>query len=356
MRRNRSRGGFPSYDSILDTMTNVVGILIIVVAVTQLSVADAVSRTVAAEADTPAVDVDAREEARQHEAQLRADLLELRDRWGQLSRTAPEDSVQLGELRRSIRELALEVGDPTNFEEVGETVLQEEVAELESEFESLEALELEESELLSDLMAKLDDTQQTLEDRQSLRLPHSDASRSQGKQKRIFWCARGEVFLYDEASLQAQAMAEIAKTVGGKVDGLTIQQITRGLKKTIAHFEDDDIGDRDFQIRVAESEWRGFACTLDCDLRASANGDGVDELDGPRPKYQAELSKLDPTIEWIRFQVWDDSFEVYQKARSIAEEAGFAVGWKPRQEDHRDEWNIVSQSSTAGAGDGPTPD
>jgi hypothetical protein len=355
MRRNRSRGGFPSYDSILDTMTNVVGILIIVVAVTQLSVADAVSRTVAAEAETPAVDGDAREEARQHEAQIRADLEELRDRWGQFSRTAPEDSVQLGELRRSIRELALEVGDPTDFEEVGETILEEEVTELESEFESLEAQELEESERLGDLMARLDDTQQAIEDRQSLRLPNSNAALAKDKTVRLFWCVRGEVFPFDEKALQVKAMAEVVEVVGGDDGTVAVSELKRGLKKIISHFESEDVGDGHFQVRIIENNSTNEGCSVDCSLRETTGGDAMDDLDGPHPNYQAELSKLSAANDWVFFYVWDDSFEVYLKARDIATQAGFLAGWSPRSGELRDEW-WFSGSANAGAGGGPVPD
>jgi hypothetical protein len=40
-----------------------------------------------------------------------------------------------------------------------------------------------------------------------------------------------------------------------------------------------------------------------------------------------------PDRDFIRFQVWNDSFEVYLEARQVIEAAGFRAGWQAREKD-----------------------
>ncbi len=46
------------------------------------------------------------------------------------------------------------------------------------------------------------------------------------------------------------------------------------------------------------------------------------------PRWRAWLSRLDPEADFIRFQVWSDSFETYLAARRSVESAGLRAGWR----------------------------
>jgi hypothetical protein len=58
-------------------------------------------------------------------------------------------------------------------------------------------------------------------------------------------------------------------------------------------------------------------------LRSGAQGEGVGDLDRPDSEFQKTLQKLNRTEVSIVFMVRDDSEPVYEKARQIAEAAGF---------------------------------
>jgi hypothetical protein len=46
------------------------------------------------------------------------------------------------------------------------------------------------------------------------------------------------------------------------------------------------------------------------------------------PRWRAWLSRLSPETDFVRFQVWNDSFETYLAARQAVEKAGLRAGWK----------------------------
>jgi hypothetical protein len=45
--------------------------------------------------------------------------------------------------------------------------------------------------------------------------------------------------------------------------------------------------------------------------------------------------KRKPEDYVVIFRVWPDSYEVFRQARSLAWEAGFDVGWHPRESGER---------------------
>jgi hypothetical protein len=53
------------------------------------------------------------------------------------------------------------------------------------------------------------------------------------------------------------------------------------------------------------------------------------DLENPNTsQFQAILSQLSKTNQYVAFLVRDDSFSVFRKARQIADEAGFETGWE----------------------------
>lgn len=57
-------------------------------------------------------------------------------------------------------------------------------------------------------------------------------------------------------------------------------------------------------------------------------GETIEELESPNGKFQAILSQLVKTNQYIVFLVRDDSFTVFRKARQVADKAGFDTGWE----------------------------
>lgn len=62
-------------------------------------------------------------------------------------------------------------------------------------------------------------------------------------------------------------------------------------------------------------------------------GDSPDDLEGPTSPFRRKLAALEPSRHFLTFYVRPDSFEVFRTARKVAKEAGFEVGWRPRDSD-----------------------
>ena len=95
MRRPKKTSG-ASLDSLLDTMTNVVGILIIMLIVTQLGVGQAVERIKGFVDEVSQEDYD---QALAESEDLKALLEELRAEWRELDPRVPEMRLSLAVLR-----------------------------------------------------------------------------------------------------------------------------------------------------------------------------------------------------------------------------------------------------------------
>jgi hypothetical protein len=59
-----------------------------------------------------------------------------------------------------------------------------------------------------------------------------------------------------------------------------------------------------------------------------AMGDTPTTLEAANSKYQATLALLDKDHQYIAFLVRDDSFNVFRKARQVADSLGFDTGWE----------------------------
>jgi hypothetical protein len=89
------------------------------------------------------------------------------------------------------------------------------------------------------------------------------------------------------------------------------------------HLRKRDIGHGNFRWALitdprplARVEWRSLDAGIERTRLASS------------PELAAWLSERSPDHDFIRFQVWNDSFEVYLEARQVIESAGFRAGWE----------------------------
>ena len=63
--------------------------------------------------------------------------------------------------------------------------------------------------------------------------------------------------------------------------------------------------------------------------REGISGETVDDLEKPSSRYTKLLDELDPDSAWFAFAVDKESLDVFRKARDIAIQKGFAIGWDP---------------------------
>ena len=63
------------------------------------------------------------------------------------------------------------------------------------------------------------------------------------------------------------------------------------------------------------------------------SGEDIKRIENPRSDFHKVLGSLNKKEERIVFLVHEDSFEIFRKAREIALERGFEIGWWPHEKD-----------------------
>ena len=117
-------------------------------------------------------------------------------------------------------------------------------------------------------------------------------------------------------------------------------------KRRFHHVGKRDIGQGDLRWRIgADSRPHAWL-----EWRSRDSGIERTRLSSSRA-LQDWLAARSPERDFIRFQVWNDSFEVYLEARQVIEAAGFRAGWKARKKD--EELDLVLTSGRPPPREGP---
>jgi len=304
----RSRRTQPdNLDPLVDTLSNVVGILVIVIALTQIELGDALARVAGLERSRAAQAV-----AEEAERPAREEALE--SRWAALAerkQAAPEDLTRIAaELLAMIETLPEE----RDVETRTPTELARELAEAREEQAQTEAA-LE--------------TRNDRAERLNLVPPHLVARLPDPQVERGFvsWILvrHGRVFLVDREALYKEGSRAFERVIG--------PAIARGVRK-------DEFESAALYLRKHAAGTDGFRWQLRTqpELRVELGWPSPDRgiepflLDG-HPVLSEWLAARSPKSDFIRFQVWEDSFEAYLVARQAIEAAGFRAGWRARESD-----------------------
>ena len=285
------RASGENVDSLLDTMANVVGILIVMMAVTQLTVNDAMKRIQVWETEESGVLRQATQGA-EDELAKRAGI--------DLSQT-----LELGRLLDHIRALR-ESGTRTDT-----ATLSAEVARNRLRVRQLEASLAEGEQQLANLQIRLRESQSRSEEEGiQVRLP--DPLPPPPGAKRLIMIARhGRAF-----DPRLDQMWQEARGI-----------IRRAPRPLARYFDAYDVGNEMLRWRIAGQGSDGLVHRLD--WRSTEVGETASEIRRPGSRMRAALAEHDAKRRFIHFWVWGDSFEAYLEARRVAEEAGFKVGWQP---------------------------
>jgi len=290
-------------DPLVDTLSNVVGILVIVVVLTQLQLGDALERV--AEIDL----LRTREERAQGLMPAEVDALGLR-RDALLRRTdeGVEESIVLAEETLAALSEVAEVKPGKERRSMAD--LREELAESKAELNDERAALEQRGDFAGDL--------REVPKQMVARLP--DPQVVQGKESWIL-VRKGRIYLADREKLFDQGQRAIGKVLAGAIQD---QRIRPDEFETVAHyFRKRDVGAGNFRWRFettprnrVELEWR----SLDEGLEYPGLGS--------KRAMRAWLAERSPEIDFIKFHVWADSFEAYLEAREVIEAAGFRAGWR----------------------------
>lgn len=321
-------------DSLLDTMANVVGILVVLIAVTQLSVGDAVDRI--SQSAGREIEVSPAEVAlmRTRSEALQDSIVAAEADLAARTPTAKRTGLLLDELRPHIENLeALEGryelggdGAPKLAGEIDRlqaavTRLSAEVADAEARASGLEALL---ADVASETRPKI------------ARLPNPRPPPASAEQVAIF-CRYGRVSLLDLPGMNATLETGIRGALGdNRLPSLEDRAWLTNL------FDKVDVGSGNFRwsIRDDGDARRMFA---DIEWVDRSAGEQWSDLQRGDSEFVRALSQIRRSGRYLRFYVWSDSFEVYLEARFLAEQMGWQIGWLPIEKDEE-----VGQSLVGG--------
>jgi hypothetical protein len=324
MRRKERNDDEGSMDSLLDTLTNVVGILVIVLVVTQLGVGDAVSRI------TESIKVDPEEfEAKksklitlnQTRTRLKSEVTQLKDDVNQ-----DEASVSL-ELEQLKKKHSQELLDLANLKKKNLSV-ETAIEQAESEKEKREEVEAKIKSSLREvasLKSKLDQTpeREVLPGRE-MRLPDPRPA-PPGLIPFRFICYNNRIYPFNDFKALQKIANERAKLLKSRSRNDPMKGI------------DPDRFIKDFSRAPIRNKNVELAVTKHPDGRPRISftplergGASVRDIDRKGTRFNKDLAALDSSRYYLEFWVCGDSYDVYMSARAKAEALDLAVGWLPQ--------------------------
>lgn len=304
--RSRSSVDSQNLDSLLDTMANVVGILVVILAVTQISVGEAMKRIRAYE-DEAAVE-QALERERSSELRIEMDVLET-----ELASLNVEAKQQE---QSGLTEAAALLRRSPDAVELAEADTQQVTAALERESRqaaSLEAKIEERSRRLASLRISLD-SMPDIGPGKSVRLPDPRPA-PPGTVSAAFFCRYGRIFRVDLDTLKAQ-LVEVLKQSPGEAF--------------------PEIGSAELRWKPLPAARGRFAARLQ--WRSHSVGETLVEAQAQGSAYRGALAELHPKRNTLLFYVWPDSYDVYLRAREIGYRSGYLAGWEALPADRESDW------------------
>ena len=291
-------------DPLVDTLSNVVGILVIVVALTQLQLGDALERVVQLDR--------MRSEQEAARGLLPSEAEQLAARRDVLQRRTEVDLDEAAQMAsETLSRLAALESDP----EADSLADLDDLDDLERRLDASRE-KLDESLRMRDQRARYEARLQRVPKRMVARLP--DPQVFQGKESWIM-VRYGRIYLADREALLAEGSRAIGRILQDGVD----RRIRRDEFDAVAlYLRKRDVGAGNFRwALLTEPDIR-----VQLDWRSRDAGLEYDALTNSRA-LQAWLAARSPDVDLIKFHVWADSFEAYLAAREVVEKAGFRAGW-----------------------------
>jgi hypothetical protein len=327
-RKSKTSATGGNLDSMLDTLTNVVGILVIVLVAVQLSSQEAASR-IAEELEK----IDPQEVARLEEAAqaaqeqaaeaaeaLREQRQAVTDPRAELSRLEAALQIEQDLARQATARAAelekKQAAERLAAEEAAKRLAAEQ-AKREAEKESLE-------ERLAEMQRELENLPELVAaPAKEVRLPDPRPAPGKVKQLQVL-CREGRIWLVDIEALQAKALKRADYMVRSKqLDPDNDRWILDG-STFVEEFNKAPVREGGFKmsLTVVNNRWPQLV------LERGAGETADDAIKGTGDLARA-LRRFKPDTHIVRFFVWPDAFEAYLRVREFTNQRGFAAGWEP---------------------------
>lgn len=328
-------------DSLLDTMTNVVGILVLVLIVTQMSVAEVVTRiTTENKVDEESVaelnqqleiertelrdlekilvnPIDIDEEKLRQELQLNKDLL-------------ARKKELLAEKKKEKNEFAIKIQKDEELAKKNQKM----VADNEAKRKELETLISNSLEKKATLAAQLDKTPRVKAPADiKISIPNPRPAPPGSKQLMII-CSGNRIYPVDieafrkDAELKAKTIVNRFNLNRDPAKGIDPEKFTQQyekLKNPADYF--------DVEYYVQGNRWPRFRL-----IPRENRGAIGKELVNPRSRLRRWFNGVDFNKYYARFYVLPDSFDVYVLARRFFSNNKILAGWDPQTEN----WTLTS--------------
>ncbi len=307
-RRKQGGGAIGNLDSLVDTMTNVVGVLIVVLIVTQVNVSSAAKRI---RANLPEVTASMMTELREKDEEVRKRLTEVK----------PEEVEEAKEELRVLEAQRKELKKT----EARDRKLDLEVAIIEQKIEEskqqLEAEGGQVAQIRSDVREKEDDL--TSRKPKLVRLPNPRVPEEEAQE--VLLIVRGGRLLHFDREAVLDAIAAKVRPrkdllsrdpkYKNRYDRNKIMPVLESLKESNPLYR--------FDFKLHQNGHIQVYC-----YPRDGKGETVEDLAKPRAVGIGVMNKADHDRNYLRFLVTRDSFGQYIAMRRMAEKRHIPVGWK----------------------------
>lgn len=310
-----------NFDSMMDTLTNVVGFLILVLMLVQLGLGEAVERI--RTIDPLAFGL--------REEDIRRTLQDAQDKWRSVAELTARWEQAEPRLRADREELQRLKGSPAEAVKVASVDLDQARKLLEEARRKAQEMEKRLAGLLAErdkLKGQLDKTPvRSAPPTKIVKLPDPREA-PKGATAMVLLCREGKVYWVDQDALLDRALKRTAffqrqnLNKPNEVDG----------EKLVAFFDKTPVQDSSFRVRIRIINYRPYAVFE----RLANAGESVEQIRHAQSAYRRALRLADMRNRYARFIVWSDSFDAYLEARRIADELDMPAGWEPTT--MKDEW------------------
>lgn len=157
-------------------------------------------------------------------------------------------------------------------------------------------------------------------------------------------CFNGRVFPRDIRALEDARAAGFKAVIDKKGEnGATFADIAE-------HFDVNDIGDEYFRVKVLVFQDTKGKSFLVRHLPRGGAGDTIEALRRGGSMIETLLRGLDRSSSIVLFRAWADSFDAYLAARALTDSLGVRCGWEPCTPDQ------ILQFQMGRPGDGAAPE
>ena len=333
-RRREQQTG--SLDSLLDTMTNVVGILVILLVVTQLGVSSAVKRI---RSNLEDVSPEQSEKSTKELASLTKDLRALESKQTDKSALAAADRKTVSSLETELKKLQQSAPPKAPSPD-----------SLRNQIQTAGNREKATKAAIDKTKKDIEATKKELAQVRSKRKPPAKVVRipdprpaPQGAKPEFFVCMDGRVMPLNTDAILEMASSRITflkrqflhksspkPALGGglsrsKKTSAKAPALIYDRNKIEAYFKKKPLNCQGHSVTMY-----GRDTSSHCYTQVAVSprvGEDIHRIGSITSTYRKALKRVKADKKYIRFFVHPDSFEVYLKAREIADQAGIAAGW-----------------------------